>query len=170
MIFLSIGSNLSSSFGNRFRNIDLAINYLNGYGIKVIKQSSYYETESYPNKNDPKFINIVISINTELKPTDLMSVLIFIEEKLERKRIKKNSPRTCDIDIIDYNNQIINFTYNNLNLKIPHRKLELRNFVLFPLKEIFPEWKHPKTEVNITTLINNLSDVDRKSIYKIKKS
>ena len=170
MIFLGIGSNLPSSFGNRFYNIDLAINFLNAYGIKVIKQSSYYETESYPNKNDPKFINIVISINTELNPTDLMTALIFIEEKLERRRLKKNSPPTCDIDIIDYNSQIINFNYNNLNLKIPHEKLELRNFVLLPVKEIFPEWKHPKTEVNVTTLISNLSDEDRKSIYKIKKS
>ena len=104
MIFLGIGSNLSSSFGDRFENINLAISHLKGYGIQIIKKSNFYETYSYPNKENPKFINIVISVKTHLSPVDLMSVLLFIEEKLERKMNKKNDSRTCDIDIIDYNN------------------------------------------------------------------
>ena len=112
MIILGIGSNLKSSVGDKFNNIDLAISYLDVYGIKTIKMSSYYESESYPNKNDPKFINVIVSVETSLPPIDLMSILIFVEEKLERKRLKKNEPRTCDIDIIDYNQQIFNFTYN----------------------------------------------------------
>jgi 2-amino-4-hydroxy-6-hydroxymethyldihydropteridine diphosphokinase len=170
MIFLGIGSNLSSRFGNRFDNINLAISYLNSYGIEVINKSSFYETPSYPNKNDPKFINIVILVKSQLPPIDLMSVLIFIEEKLERKRTKKNEPRTCDIDIIDYDSQILNFKYNSLYLEIPHKKLTLRNFVLFPLKEIFSQWKHPKTEENVSTLIEKLSAKDRKSILKIEKN
>ena len=81
MIILGIGSNLNSNFGNRFSNIDLAISYLNVYGIKTLKMSSYYESVSYPNKNDPKFINVIISVETSLPPIDLMSVLIFVEEK-----------------------------------------------------------------------------------------
>ena len=64
MIFLGIGSNLSSSFGDRFKNIDLAISFLEEKKIKLFKKSSFYETFSYPNKNDPKFINIVISVET----------------------------------------------------------------------------------------------------------
>ena len=80
MIFLGLGSNLSSKFGDRFTNINLAISFLEGYGIKVIKKSSYYETPSYPNEENPKFINIVIMAETTLPPVDLMSVLIFIEE------------------------------------------------------------------------------------------
>ena len=89
MIFLGLGSNLPSKYGDRFANINLAISYLEGYGIKVIKKSSFYETPSYPNKKNPKFINVVILVKTILSPTDLMSVLIFIEERLERKRGKK---------------------------------------------------------------------------------
>ena len=170
MIFLSIGSNLKSNLGDRFGNIDLAISYLDINGIKTINKSSYYESESYPNKTDPKFINVVISVDTTLPPVDLMSVLIFVEEKLERKRGKKNSPRTCDIDIIDYNEKIINFNYNNLNLTIPHEKLKFRNFVLFPLKEISPNWIHPKTNENISTLIEKLPHEERKSIYKINNN
>ena len=133
MIFLGLGSNLSSRFGDRFVNIKLAISYLEEYGIKVIKKSSFYETPSYPNKENPKFINAVILVETILPPVDLMSVLIFIEKKLERKRSKKNDPRTCDIDIIDYNSQILNLRYNNLVLTVPHKELTLRNFILFPL-------------------------------------
>ena len=170
MIFLGIGSNLPSSFGDRFANINLAISYLETNGIKVIKKSSFYETFSYPDKKNPKFINIVVSVKTNLPPIDLMSILIFIEEKIERKRNKKNDPRTCDIDIIDYNNQILTFQYNNLNLEIPHKKLSYRNFVLFPLNEIYPEWKHPKTREIIGTLIQKLSEENKKSILKIKKN
>jgi len=170
MVFLALGSNLSSSFGNRFTNINLAISYLEGYGIQIIKKSNFYETFSYPDKQNPKFINIVISVKTHLSPVDLMSVLLFIEEKLERKRNKKNEPRTCDIDIIDYNGKVIDFTYKSLIFKVPHEKLVYRNFVLFPLQEIAPKWIHPKTKDSIDVLINKLPKEDKNSILKIKKS
>ena len=138
--------------------------------ILIINKSDFYETYSYPNKENPKFINNVILVETILPPIDLMSVLIFIEAKLERKRVKKNDPRTCDIDIIDYNSQIFNLKYNNLDLMVPHKKLIFRNFVLLPLQEISPEWKHPITKENINTLIDKLSEDDKKSILKIKKN
>ena len=86
MIILALGSNLDSVFGNRFININLALSYLQKYGIKILKKSSFYETPSYPDKSKPKFLNIVISAETVLPPVDLMSVLIYIEEKLGRKR------------------------------------------------------------------------------------
>ena len=170
MIFLGIGSNLSSSFGDRFDNINLAISSLFDRGIQTVKKSSFYETFSYPNKKDPKFINIVTSIKTHLQPIDLMSALISIEEKLERKRGKKNDPRTCDIDIIDYNNQILDFRYKNLSLTVPHKNLIYRNFVLLPLQEIAMDWKHPVTKENIDSLIYKLSEQDKKSILMIKKN
>ena len=61
MLLLGLGSNLSSNFGNRFENIDLAISYLQSHKIQLLKKSSFYETPSYPNKKDPKFINIVLT-------------------------------------------------------------------------------------------------------------
>ena len=170
MIFLGIGSNLSSSFGNRFANINLAMSYLEKYEIQVIKKSSFYETPSNPNKENPKFINAVILVETILPPIDLMSVLIFIEEMLERKRGKKNDPRTCDIDIIDYNSQIFNLRYNNLDLTVPHKKLTTRNFILFPLQEISPKWKHPKTKEIVSVLLQKLSKEDKNSILKIDEN
>ena len=170
MTILALGSNLPSNFGDRFKNIDIAISFLESYGIKVKKKSSFYETHSYPNKDDPKFVNVVIEVSTDLPPTDLASVIIFIEEKLERKRNYKNEPRTCDIDIIDYNGRIIDFKYKNLDFRVPHINLVYRNFVLIPLKEILPEWIHPKTKQPIDLIIEKLSDVDKKSILKVKKS
>ena len=164
--FLSIGSNL----GNRKKNIELAKFKLEKNSIKIIKISNNYETLSYPNKKNPKFINIVIEVDTHLPPADLASVLIFIEEKLERKRGKKNDPRTCDIDIIDYNNQVMDFKYLDYTFTVPHTKLTHRNFVLIPLKEIIPNWIHPKTKDPINKLFENLPQVDKNSILKVKKS
>ena len=156
MIYIGIGSNLSSSFGDRFKNIDLAVSLLKNEKIKLIKKSSFYETFSYPNKKDPKFINIVISIESDLSPVNLMSILIKIEEKLERKRKIKNEPRTCDLDIIDYKNKVMNVKFNDSELMIPHKDASKRNFVLYPLKEISPNWTHPVTKKNIDFLINDL--------------
>tara|TARA_B000000460_G_C21374358_1_gene331044 strand:- start:50 stop:562 length:513 start_codon:yes stop_codon:yes gene_type:complete len=170
MILLGLGSNLPSSFGDRFQNIDLAISYLELYEIKVMKKSSFYESLSYPNEKNPKFINVIIKVSTYLQPVDLASVLIFIEEKLERKRQHKNEPRTCDIDIIDFNSKVIDFKYKNLDFTVPHKKLSYRNFVLLPLREILPKWKHPKTNESIDMLINKLPRDDKNSILKIKKS
>jgi len=167
MIFLGLGSNLPSKYGDRFANINLAISYLESYGIKVIKRSSFYKTPSYPDKENPEFINVVILVETNLPPVELMSVLTFIEEKLERKRIKKNDPRTCDIDMIDYNSQILNLKYNNLDFTVPHKELTSRNFVLFPLQEISPMWKHPKTKETINNLIQKLNEEEKNSILKI---
>ena len=170
MLLLGLGSNLSSNFGNRFKNIDLAISYLQSHKIQLLKKSSFYETLSYPDIKNPKFINVVIEVLTHLPPEDLASVLIFIEEKLERKRNQKNEPRTCDIDIIDYNGKVMNFIYKRLIFKVPHEKLIYRNFVLFPLQEIAPNWIHPITKEKISNLIAKLPEEDRKSILKVKKN
>ncbi len=155
MIFLGIGSNLPSKFGNRFKNIILATSYLKQSNIEIVKQSSFYETFAYPNKSDPKFINIVISVKTKLTISELMSLLIKIEKKLERQRSKKNEPRTCDIDIIDYNGEV--FSSEELKIIVPHKSMSSRNFVLYPLKEICPSWMHPLTKKNIDILIKDLN-------------
>ena len=170
MVILSLGSNLPSKFGDKFDNLKHALSLLKQKGILIEKESSFYETPSYPDKSNPKFANMVISIKTNLSPIDLMFVIIDIEENLERVKRNKNDPRTCDIDIIDYNSEILNFKNKDLHLVIPHKDLISRNFVLFPLQEIFPNWKHPKTRETISELIHNLDEEDRKSILKVKKN
>jgi len=169
MIILSLGSNLSSKFGNRKDNLKLAISLLESGGIIIVKKSSVYETPSYPDKTKPKFLNILISVETDFLPEELMRVLLHVEKKLERKRKVKNEPRTCDIDIIDYHGQLINIKKEKFHLIIPHKNLSSRIFVLIPLQEILPNWKHPKTKEMVTTLIQKLPNEERKSILKIKK-
>ena len=169
MIFLGIGSNLQSSFGNRFKNINLAISLIEKNNIKLIKKSSYYESTSFPNVNDPMFINIVIEVSTSLKPIDLMKILLKIEQSLERERKNKNDPRTCDIDIIDYKNESMNLKLEKIQLKIPHISMTERDFVLLPLKEICPHWSHPSTKEPIDNLINNLKNKNN-NITKLSQS
>ena len=156
MIYLRVGSNLPSSFGDRFKNIELAATNLQSNQIKILKKSSFCETPSYPDRKNPKFINVIFEISTNLKSEDSISVIISIEEKLERKRNKKNDPRTCDLDIIDYKRKIMNFKFSNIELTLPHKEASNRNFVLYPLKEISPNWSHPVTKKNIDVLIKDL--------------
>ena len=79
-------------------------------------------------------------------------------------------PLIYGLRTVDYNKQVLNFEYKNLDITLPHIELTSRNFVLFPLKEIFPEWKHPKTKEIIDVLIQKLSEENKKSILKIKKN
>ena len=88
-----------------------------------------------------------------------------MKKKLGRKRSTINAPRSCDIDIIDYEQQILNLEYNNLIL--PHPRMNKRNFVLLPLFEINNSWKHPKSKKNIVNLLNSLSIKDLRSIKQI---
>ena len=169
MIYLGIGSNLTSSYGNRFQNIKLSISLLKKNKIEVVKSSSFYESESFPNKNNPKFINIVVQVQTKLGPEDLMRTIFKIESKLERKRKNKNEPRTCDIDIIDYKKEILDLNIDDFNLKIPHISLTTRDFVLYPLREISPNWQHPFSKLSVDFLINNLRNRNN-DITKLKQN
>ena len=166
MIFLGIGSNLNSKFGNRFSNIKKTIDFISEEKIKINKISSYYETPSYPNKKNPKFINAVIQIEFESSPNELLKKILLIEKKMHRKRGLKNQPRTCDIDIIDFKGLIL----NNKRLNIPHPKAHLRNFVLYPLNDINSNWKHPIINKKIDFFIKKLNFEKRNEITRMKES
>jgi len=161
-VYIAIGSNL----GNKKLNIELAKSKLHNHLIKIVKSSSNYETNSWPDPNKPKFVNIVLKIKTALSPEELLKKCNKIELELGRKRFKKNEPRTCDIDIIDYDQKIIKS--NSLtNLVLPHPSIEQRNFVLLPLFEISKNWKHPIKKVNIVKLISFLKEEDLRAIKQI---
>ena len=161
IVYLGIGSNL----GNKKSNIEIAKFKLQNYQIKILKSSSNYESESWPNPNHPKYINIIVKIQTSLLPLELLKICNLIETQLGRKRSEKNSPRTCDIDIIDYDQKISN--NKNKNLVFPHIAMSQRNFVLLPLFEIDQSWKHPKSKINIVKLISSLRINDLRSIKQI---
>ena len=166
MIHLNIGSNLTSRFGNKFDNISIAIDLLINSNLKIKKISSFYETPSYPNKNLPFFLNIGVLADYEFDEISLMSKISLIEKKIGRLKSKKNDPRVCDIDIIDFKGLII----KKKNLKIPHEKSHLRNFVLYPILQIDPEWVHPLIKKNVKFLINNLDLKSRIEITRLNKN
>ena len=160
--YLGIGSNL----GNKVLNIETAKHKLQKSNLNIVKCSSKYETHSWPDSSKPRFINIVIKIKTMLKPHELLRVCNSVEKELGRKRLKKNDPRTCDIDILDYNQKVLNLKRITF-LNLPHSEMSKRSFVLLPLFEISKSWKHPKTKVNIVKLINSLPIDDLRSIKQI---
>ena len=158
MVYIGIGSNL----GNRINNIEKAKYLLNSNGINILKSSSYYETLSWPDPAQPKFINIVIESNTRIPPEEFLKISKTIEKKLGRSKSLKNSPRTCDIDIISYRKKV-----TSGSIVIPHKNMTRRNFVLIPLFEIAPNWTHPKTYKSIKKLIFSLPIKDIRSIKQM---
>ena len=166
MIHINIGSNLDSKYGSKFKNISIAINLLIDSKLKIKKISNFYETPSYPNKTLPKFANIGLFANYEHGNTKLMKEIKLIEKKIGRIKSKKNDPRVCDIDIIDFNGLI----KKDKVLKLPHPRCYSRNFVLYPIKEIDPRWIHPIFKKNVDFLINQLSQNSRIEITRWRKS
>ena len=166
MIYINIGSNLNSSEGDRFYNLKKSVELLNALDLKISKISKIYETPSYPEKKNPKFLNICLGIESQKKPVSLIKTFQNIEKKLQRNRGLKNQPRTCDIDIIDYYGEII----NSKEITLPHPRSHLRNFVLYPLKEISPEWVHPVLRKKIEFLINKLNLKLRNEITRLNES
>ena len=160
--YLGIGSNL----GNRINNINIAKMKLESQNIKIIQCSSNYESLSWPNIKNPKFINVVIKIETLLLPDELLKKCNKIEKELGRTRTSKNEPRTCDIDIIDFDNKVYKSTKKD-HLNLPHPELTKRNFVLLPLYEISKIWRHPKTNVKINELISLLNVDDLNAIKHV---
>lgn len=129
-VFLSLGSNL----GDRRLMIKKAISELNKFTGCIIKKSKIYETEPVGNKNQPMFLNCCVEIETDLPPLKLLSACQKIEKRLGRQQLEKGLglPRTIDIDILFYGNEII----VTPKLKIPHPRIAEREFVLKPLVEI----------------------------------
>ena len=132
-----------------------------------IKCSNLYETESWPNKKYPKYLNIVIKIRTFNTLIELFRKIKLIEKILGRKKAIKNSPRTCDIDILDFDQKMFDKTVDNSQLIVPHPRLHNRNFVLIPLFDIDKNWKHPKLKLNITKLLSKMGSNNLRSIKLI---
>ena len=166
MIHLNIGSNLDSKYGSRFNNITIAISLLIESKIQIKNISNFYETPSYPNKSLPKFLNIGLKANYENNLFELFKKIKLIEKKLGRIKTKKNDPRVIDIDIIDFKNEI----KNTKELILPHPKCHLRNFVLYPIMQIDPNWIHPIFKKNAQYLINNLNQKSRIEITRLQKN
>ena len=152
IIYIALGSNL----GDRQENLETAIENL-GTGIRVLKQSSIYETPPWGYEEQPAFLNMVIKAETRLAPEELLKFIKTLETDLGRKATFRNGPRLIDMDILFYDQSVVDLP----GLVIPHPHLQERGFVLVPLAEIAPDLIHPMLRINMREL---LSRVDRKGI------
>ena len=152
-VYLAFGSNL----GDRKNNLNKALSLLKKEQIIIKKKSKLYRSKSWPNENFPEFINFVVFIETRLNLKKLFSKIKKVESQVGRIKSKRNFPRVCDIDIIDFNGQIIQKKIGSNKIKVPHERMHSRNFVLLPLFEINKDWFHPKLCKNIVFLLSNLS-------------
>ena len=129
LCYIGIGSNI----GDRLRIIDSAIGEMrNNRSIRVTRASSIYETEPVSDIPQGKFLNGVIEVETDLSPECLLKALRHIEAGLGRKRAEKNGPRTIDLDILYYGDEVI----KEKSLEIPHPRIKEREFVLRGLREL----------------------------------
>ena len=158
LIYIALGSNL----GNKRNNIEKAKFKMIKENINILQTSSFYESLSWPNPKNPKFLNVVLRIATTLNQIELLNKCKEIELKLGRKKTAKNSPRVCDIDLIDYNMTILND-----KVILPHPRMQTRNFVLLPLFEINKNWIHPISKLHVKTLILRLPNSDIRSIKQL---
>ena len=161
--YLCLGSNM----GNRFQLINQAVNLFNlSEDTKIVRTSAIYETEPWGVKEQNWFLNIAVEIKTNLSPEHLLMRCQKIEELLGLDRTKKKhwGERPIDIDILFYDNKIIEKDF----LNIPHPYLHKRAFVLVPLLEIIPDYVHPKLEKTISELYDELEEVEEVYLFGTK--
>lgn len=134
-VYLSIGTNM----GNRMANLELVHSLISRKIGIVSKESNIYETEPWGVEGQENYYNQVLCVKTALNPASLLHKCQVLEQKMGRVRALKWEPRIMDIDILFFDNLVI----QEKDLKIPHPLLQERNFVLKPLCEIAREWMHP---------------------------
>lgn len=144
MILLALGTNQ----GNRSQNLENALNALQNADVSVVNVSSVYETaallpENAPPEWDVPYFNIVVAVETDLAPLDLLATVKRLEQQLGRVDVGRWGPRIIDIDILAHGIE----THEDEQLSVPHKAMLVRDFVMLPLEEIAPHWRHPVENV-----------------------
>ena len=150
VVYIALGSNV----GDRASMLGGAMAAMNSAGIRVLRQSSFYVTEPLDAPGQAWFLNAVVEAETSLLPLQLLHALLRIERELGRRRITPHGPRTIDLDILFYGSSVI----RSKELQVPHPRLPERRFVLVPLAQIAPEFRHPVLHKSVTQLLAETPD------------
>ncbi len=146
---------LGGNKGDKLQNLQTALQLIESTIGKIILKSDVFVTAAWGNANQPDFVNQAICVETIFSATDLLETILNIEKQLGRIRTEEKwQERTMDIDILFFNNEII----NTLHLKVPHPHLQKRNFVLVPMAQIASDLEHPVFKKSISTLLQECSD------------
>lgn len=154
MILIALGANLPSPAGPPLHTLKRALGELERQGVEIRDLSHFYETPAWPDPADPAFVNAVAAVQTRLQPVELLMLLHWVETAFGRMRSAPNAPRTIDLDLLDYEGQVVTTPH----LTLPHPRLGERSFVLVPLRDVAPGWRHPVTGANIEDLLGALAD------------
>ncbi|OYQ32699.1 2-amino-4-hydroxy-6-hydroxymethyldihydropteridine diphosphokinase [Niveispirillum lacus] len=152
MILIAVGSNLPvPGFGTPAQICNKALARLDSMGIRVVGTSRLYQTAPVPLSDQPWFVNAVAAVDTGLQAAALLASLHQVEQEFGRVRRERNEARVLDLDLIDYKGVV------SAGMPIlPHPRLAERAFVLLPLRDVCPQWRHPVTGVGIDDLIASL--------------
>ncbi len=156
MILIALGANLPSPSGPPLDTLKRALGELERQGVEIRDLSHFYETPAWPDPADPAFVNAVAAVRTRLQPVELLMLLHGVETALGRMRSAPNAPRTVDLDLLDYDGQLV----ARPELNLPHPRLAQRSFVLVPLRDVAPGWRHPETGASVEELLARLPDRD----------
>ncbi len=156
--YLLIGGNM----GDRMANLEKAIRSIEASCGKLIKSSAVYETAAWGNNDQPDFLNQVLLIKTSLTPQHLMKSILEIEMNLGRVRYEKNGARSIDIDILYFDDLIV----DEPGLNIPHPRIASRRFVLDPLSEIASTFPDPLSKKTVNSLLLECTDPLRVKKYR----
>ena len=148
-IYIGLGANLPSVAGAPQATLEVALTQLEAAGVRVLRRSRRYRSPAWPDPADPEFVNAAVEVATVLEPKPLLSLLHRIEAALGRTRGAPNAPRTVDLDLLDYQGRV----EAGEGPVLPHPRLHQRAFVLLPLAEIAPAWRHPVSRRSIAELI-----------------
>jgi 2-amino-4-hydroxy-6-hydroxymethyldihydropteridine diphosphokinase len=165
VILLGLGANLPSErYGSPRETLLAALAALETAGVRVVMRSPWYDSAAWPDPSQPRYWNAVAALETTLDPVSLLVLLHGIEDGLGRARDVRNAPRTVDLDLLDYDGLVRNGPGAPV---LPHPRMMERGFVLLPLRDIAPDWRHPVTGASVDALISALSageDVRRRTL------
>jgi len=150
IVYIALGSNL----GDRAGMLERAIAAMNSAGISVVRQSSLYVTEPVGAPGQGWFLNAVVEAETSLLPLQLLHALLKIERELGRRRLTPHGPRAIDLDILFYGSSVI----RSRELEVPHPRLTERRFVLMPLAQLAPDFRHPVSHKSVNQLLAETPD------------